>query len=443
MSPASSVNITELIGRYPLGPFQIRIIVLCGLVALLEGFDVLAVGAAAPAMAEPLHIAPNQMGFLFSAALFGLMLGAFGLGPIADRYGRRWVLIGATATFGVFTLCTAIAGTLQQVLLFRFFAGVGLGGAMPSFISLAAEYAPRSNREAVVGLLWTGVPLGGVMAGLLASRLIDAVGWQSLFYIGGVLPLALSIVLIRALPDSIEFLVMRGAASREIRDLLVRIIPTVNLPSGCQFVIDGEKTRGAPVWLLFSAGRARGTLLLWASYFVTFMILAISGSWTPNLLQRAGIEGSRSSVAVALFALGSVFGTPLAGFLVNRFAARRVLPAALVGGAVTFGGLGHAGQSVALVIVCLGLAGFFLGVASSGLIALGPLLYSTAMRSTGVGWAMGLGRLGAIVGPLALGLLISRGWEIGDTFAALGIPALCAALFTSLIAINRPRGRHL
>jgi len=438
MSVSSSVNVTELIGRYPLGPFQIRIIVLCSLVALLEGFDVLAMGAAAPAMAEPLHIAPNQIGFLFSAALFGLMLGAFGLGPIADRYGRRCVLIGATAAFGVFTLCTAIAGTLEQVLLFRFFAGVGLGGAMPSFISLAAEYTPQSNREVVVGLLWTGVPLGGVMAGLLASRLIDAVGWQSLFFIGGILPLGLSIVLIRAMPDSIEFLVMRKAANREIRDLLVRLSPAVNIPSDCQFFVNGEKSRGVPVWQLFSAGRACGTLLLWASYFVTFMILATSGAWTPNLLQRAGIEGARSSLAVALFALGSVFGTPLAGFLVSRFTARRVLPAALVGGALTFAAVGHAGQSIAFIVFCLGLAGFFLGVASSGLIALGPLLYSTAIRSTGVGWAMGLGRVGAIVGPLVIGLLVRRGWQIGDTFAALGIPALCAALFTRLIAINRP-----
>jgi MFS transporter, AAHS family, 4-hydroxybenzoate transporter len=440
MSASSSVNISELIDRYPLGPLQVRIIVLCGLAALLDGFDLLVIGAAAPAMAEPLHIAPNQIGILFSAALFGLMLGAFGLGPIADRYGRRCVLISSTITFGVFTLCTAIAGTLQQVLLFRFFAGIGLGGAMPSFISLAAEYTPRSNRQAVIGLLWTGFPLGGVMAGLLASRLIDAVGWQSLFYIGGVLPLGLSIVLIHALPDSIEFLVMRRAASREIRDLLVRISSTVNIASDCQFVIDGEKTPGVPVWQLFSAGRACGTVLLWASYFVTFLMLATSGAWTPTLLQRAGIEGSRSSVAVALFALGSVFGTPLAGFLVSRFAARRVLPAALIGSAITFGAVGHAGQRIALVIVCLGLAGFFLGIASSGLIGLAPLLYSTAIRSTGVGWAMGLGRLGAIVGPLAIGLLVSRGWQIGDTFAALGMPALCGALFTSVIDINRPRG---
>jgi MFS transporter, AAHS family, 4-hydroxybenzoate transporter len=437
MSAPFTVNIAELIDQRPLGRLQIRIIVLCGLVALLDGFDLLAIGVAAPAMAGPLHITPNQFGAVFSAALFGLMLGAFGLGPIADRYGRRCVLISATAAFGVFTLCTAGAATLQQILLFRFLAGVGLGGAMPSFISLAAEYTPRSKRQAMVGLLWTGFPLGGVMVGLLASRLIDAVGWQSLFYIGGILPLGLSMVLIRALPDSIEFLVIRGAAWHDIRDLLIRISPTVNIASGCQFVIDGEKNRDVKVWQLFSAGRACRTILLWASYFVTFMMLVTSAAWTPTLLQRAGIAGAQSSVAMALFALGSVFGTPLAGFLVSRFAARIVLPAALVGSAMTLGAVGHASQSITLVIVFLGLAGFFLGVASSGLIALAPLLYSTAIRSTGVGWAMGLGRLGSFVGPLAIGLLLNRGWQVGDSFVAIGAPALCGALFSSLIGINR------
>ena len=150
MSAPFTVNIAELIDQRPLGRLQIRIIVLCGLVALLDGFDLLAIGVAAPAMTGPLHITPNQFGAVLSAALFGLMLGAFGLGPIADRYGRRCVLISATTTFGVFTLCTAGAATLQQILLFRFLAGVGLGGAMPSFISLAAEYTPRSKRQAVV-----------------------------------------------------------------------------------------------------------------------------------------------------------------------------------------------------------------------------------------------------------------------------------------------------
>jgi MFS family permease len=300
MSASSSVNITELIDRRPLGRMQITIIVLCGLVALLDGFDLLAIGVAAPAMAGPLHIAPNQLGVVFSAALFGLMLGAFGLGPIADRYGRRYVLIGATATFGVFTLCTASAATLQQVLLFRFLAGVGLGGAMPSFISLAAEYTPRAQRQAVVGLLWTGFPLGGVMVGLLASRLVPAVGWQSLFYIGGILPLGLSIVLIRSLPDSIEFLVMRGAARPRIRYLLARINPTVDIASDCQFVSDGEKNRGRPVWQLFSAGRVGGTILLWASYFVYLHVVGDQRDLDTNVAsesrnrRRAIVDGNGS-----------------------------------------------------------------------------------------------------------------------------------------------------
>ena len=173
---------------------------------------------------------------------------------------------------------------------------------MPSFTSLAAEYTPRSNRQAVIGLLWTGFPLGGVMVGSLASRLIKAVGWQSLFYIGGILPLGLSVVLIRALPDSIEFLVMRGAARRDIRDLVMRICPTVDIASGCQFVIDDERTRGVPVSQLFSAGRAWGTILLWARYFINFLMLVISGVWTPTLLQKAGVNGTQSSVAIALYA---------------------------------------------------------------------------------------------------------------------------------------------
>jgi MFS family permease len=223
MSVSSSVNVTELIDRSPVGPLQIRIIVLCGLVALLDGFDLGTIGVAAPAMAGPLHIASNQFGAVFSASVLGLMLGGFVLGPIADRYGRRCVLIAAIATLGVFTLCTASATTLQQVLLFRFLTGVGLGGAMPSFISLAAEYTPRSSRQAVVGLL----------------------------------------------------------------------------------CINDEKTRGVAVRQLFSAGRARGTILLWASYFVTFMVLVTSAAWTPTLLQRTGINGVQSSIAMALFALGA------------------------------------------------------------------------------------------------------------------------------------------
>ena len=433
MSLTSALDVTELIDQRPLGALQIRIIVLCGLVALLDGFDLLAIGVAAPAMSKALQIPPNQLGTVLSSALFGLMLGALVLGPIADRFGRKLVLVGATLIFGAFTVCTAGAATWQQVVLYRFLAGFGLGGAMPSFISLTAEYTPRSYRQVVVGLLWTGFPLGGVIVGVVASRLIDAAGWQSLFYTGGIVPLVLSIILIAALPDSLEFLVSRGTQTRRIRELAIRINPTVNIGAGCRLITSEEKTRGEPVWYLFAGGQGYITGLLWASYFVTFLLLVTCAAWTPTLLRRAGIDGADSSLSVALFSFGSVIGTPLAGFLGNRFGAQRVLPLAFIASALTLAGVGEGSHNIGYTHLVLALAGFFLGIASSGLIALTPLLYSTPMRSTGAGWAMGIGRFGSFAGPLIIGLLVERGWQLTNSFIALGAAAVSAAVFTSLI----------
>lgn len=434
------INISELIDRQPVGRLQIRILILCGLVALLDGFDLLAIGVAAPAMTADLHIAPDELGALFSAALFGLMLGACTLGPIADRYGRRAVLIGATVLFGLFTLCTAGAMSFNQMLLFRFLAGVGLGGAMPSFISLAAEYMPRARRQEVIGLLWTGFPLGGAIVGLLASWLMAQASWRSLFAIGGTLPLVLAIALIFCLPESLEFLLLHEKSAARLRQILARINPSLKIAPAACFVIDGTHRRGAAIGQLFQDGRAATTLLLWASYFATFLLLITASAWTPALLHRAGIDTMQATLGVALFALGSVAGTPLAGFLITNFQARNLLPAALLVSAVALSAAGQIGLSLPLVLMCLALAGFCLGAASSGLIALAPLLYPTSIRSTGVGWAMGLGRFGSFIGPIAVGILVSRGWQMDDTFIALALPALAAALVTSQFDRHGSRG---
>jgi MFS transporter, AAHS family, 4-hydroxybenzoate transporter len=437
MSPPTVINVTDLIDRRPIAMFQITIVVLCSLVALLDGFDLLAIGVAGPSIAAALHIAPGKLGVVFSIALLGLMLGAFGCGPLADRFGRKRILVGATLAFGVFTLGTALAASVEQLLLYRFCAGIGLGGAMPSFISLASEYVPRAKRSAVVGLLWTGFPIGGALVGLVASRLIDAFGWQALFYIGGVLPLLLAGVLCLLLPESISFQVTRGAASHIIARLISRIDPAAVVPPEARFVVSDDRMPGATVPHLFRDGRAAGTGLLWASYFATFLMLVTNQVWAPTLLQRAGIDLVHSALAVAMLALGSVVGTSAAGFLVGRFGARAVLPVAFVASALTLGAVGYAASSIAQVITLQGLAGLFLGLGSSGLIALAAQFYPTAIRSTGVGWAMGLGRLGSFVGPLAVGVLVDRGWHIGSTFVALAAPALAAAFFTSMIGPGR------
>jgi len=433
MSPSTIIDVTELIDRRPLGAFQVMIVVLCALVALLDGFDLLAIGVAGPGIAATLHLAAGKLGAVFSTALLGLMSGAFAFGPLADRYGRKPALIGATASFGVFTLCTALSTSLEQLLLYRFLAGVGLGGAMPSLIGLASEYVPRARRSAVVGLMWAGFPLGGTLVGLLASWLIGAFGWQSLFYIGGVLPLMLAAVLGRLLPESIGFLVTNGAAPQQIARLVRRLDPLSPVLPDVRFVVSDERVPGAPVRHLFTQGRTAGTYLLWASYFATFSMLVTNQAWTPILLQGAGIDAAHAAFAVAIFAFGSVFGTLFAGVLVGRFGAPIVLPIGLLASALTLGTVGYASPSIVSVTWLEGLAGLFLGLASSGLIAFSALFYPTAIRSTGVGWAMGFGRLGSFVGPLAIGMLVGSDWRIGNTFVALAAPALVATLFTSIL----------
>jgi MFS transporter, AAHS family, 4-hydroxybenzoate transporter len=432
------VNLADLIDQQPISRLQIVVIVLCGLVALFDGFDLLVIGVAAPAMTKALHIAPKQFGSVLSAALLGLMVGAFCLGPIADRFGRRGVLIFATATFGFFTLLTGAVTNLEQLLCFRFLTGVGLGGAMPAFISLAAEYTPRSRRETVIALLWTGFPLGSVIAGLLASRLIDAFGWSTLFYIGGVFPILLSVVLFFSLPESFSYLIRAGAPRQSIQGLLPYVFPGVRISPAAQFAYPDE-AGGVSVINLFTQARGLKTVFLWLSYFGTFLVLVTNVIWTPTLLRVEGINVARSAIAVAGFAMGSVVGTPLWGFLSNRLPARALLPTALMGGTLSLVAIGFSVPSIELVIGFQILAGFFLGLGSSGLIAVAATFYPSAIRSAGTGWAMGVGRFGSFVGPLVVGAFVNRNWQIEAIFVALAAPIFSAAVFTVFIQLNCPK----
>jgi MFS transporter, AAHS family, 4-hydroxybenzoate transporter len=439
MEPDPEINVMEFIDAHGLSQTQIAIVVLCGLIAVFDGLDLQAIGLAAPALAAALHIAPRALGPVFSAALAGLALGAFGLGLAADRIGRRRVLIGSTVCFGVFTLCTAFASSMNTLLIIRFCTGLGLGGAMPSFISLGAEYIPRRLRATVVSALWAGFPIGGVIGGLLASSLIPQWGWPSIFWVGGTLPLLLAAVLWFVLPESIGFLVSRNASSRRIARLLERVCPGAHPRSQARFVLGEERAPGVPVRQLFRAGRAGGTLLLWASFFIVFMMLVTNSAWSPTLLHVEGIEVAQSAIAMATFNFGSVIGTSLAGWLISRLGVVGVLPLSCIGGALAIGSIGYAAHWVLLVTFLEGLFGLFLGCASSGLIVLAALFYPTAIRSTGVGWSMGMGRIGSFVGPLVVGILIGNSWPVAAVFVAVGAPALLAALTTALVGLRYGR----
>ena len=429
------LDVAALIETRPIGLAQRTVIALCAFVAMLDGLDLQSIGLAAPAMGGELHIAPQAFGPVFSAALAGLALGAFLFGPVADRAGRKRVLVGATFCFGFFTLATAYAGSLPELLACRFLAGVGLGGAMPSFISLASEYVPKARRAAVVSLLWAGFPLGGVVGGLLGSRIIPAYGWQSIFVVGGVLPILSSMLLAIALPESVSFLVATGKSEYRIGRTLRRIFPDVSTAGEIRFEFVKEIAPRATLPQLFRSGRAAVTLLLWASFFFAFMILVTNSSWSPILLRRVGIAAEQSALALALFNFGSLFGSAAAGMLLNRFGTLRVLPPTLTLGALAYATVGWSAPSLDAVMIAQGLFGLLLGCASSGLIALSAIYYPVAIRSTGVGWATGIGRLGSVAGPLAVGQMVGAQWDVPTIFLAVGGSVLIGAAASALMGL--------
>jgi MFS transporter, AAHS family, 4-hydroxybenzoate transporter len=429
-----TIDVGDLLDLQSLGWFRIRIIVLCSVVALLDGFDVQVIGIAAPSMAATLNIPIKAIGAVFSATLLGLSLGAMGLGMLSDRFGRKHVLTFATIVFGVFTICTACVTSFDQLLVMRFLAGVGLGGAMPSFIGMASDYAPRHRRGVIVGLLWTGFPVGGMVAGIVSTHLIGAFGWQSVFYAGGMVPILLAIVLASALPESLIFLVRSGVEQRRILGVLSRMHIEISAPEKVQFVARGFSP-ASPVELPFTDGRTRATMLLWACFFATFLMLITNAVWTPTLLQKAGLSVAGASLVLVAFNLGSIVGTSIAGLLIGPRGPRASLSAAFICCAIIFAYLGQLGVLSYLILPAQAAAGLCLGAGSSALIALSALLYPTSVRSTGVGWAMAVGRLGSFVGPLVISMFVSWNWPIGSIFLTFAIPALFTAICIACIRV--------
>lgn len=426
MCESITLDVKHVIDERALGPKQFALITLCAAVAFLDGMNLQSIGLAAPGMISTLHIAPQAFGAVFSSALVGIAIGAFALGPVADRFGSKRVLIATTLCFGVFTIGTALVSHLGQLIVCRLLAGLGLGGAMPSYISLVSEYVPGRLRATVVSALWAGFPLGGMIGGFLGSWIIPAFGWQSVFFVGGAVSLLLAASLAR-LPESLSYLTAHAKPAQVTRTLR-RMFPDIAFDSEARFTLwRGPKSGSAPIQL-FLASRAGGTLLLWVSFFFAFMILVTNSAWSPTLLHAEGMPLSRSAIALGVFNFGAIFGTVFAGWLLTSFGASVILPTTFLLSALSFWVVGYAAPAMAMVTLFQGLFGLFAGCASSGLLALAAVFYPAEMRSTGVGWAMALGRCGSFVGPLVVGALVGAHWSIESIFAALAASIMLGGL---------------
>jgi AAHS family 4-hydroxybenzoate transporter-like MFS transporter len=279
--------------------------------------------------------------------------------------------------------------------------------------------------------MWSAFPLGGMVGGLLNSYLVSRMGWQAIFYIGGVLPIFLAVALAFYLPESIKFLLARRGDAAAVRKIITRLRSPLVLPDS-HFVVDEERLPGASVKHLFTEGRLPGTLLLWVPFFMGFGILTVVTLWTPALLRLNGISPADTAFVVSFNGLGAFIGQSSAGRLMERFGILAVLfPAFLLGTAATVG-LGYGASSVALAATFIGLVGLFIGLGTAGAIALSALIYPTPIRSTGVGWGMAMGRFGQIVGPLIAGALLTNGWTADRIMIVIAGGGVIAAVFIVL-----------
>jgi AAHS family 4-hydroxybenzoate transporter-like MFS transporter len=422
MTTEATVNVPDLIDEQKVGSFQIRILVLCALAALLDGFAAQMIGYLAPSIAREMHLGPKALTPIFAWGLAGLMLGALTFGPAADRFGRKPVIVACTLFYGLITLATAKADSGAALAVFRFLAGMGFGGVMPNAIAMTAEYSPHRCRGTMVTIMFCGFPVGASIAGFATVPILNAFSWRGVFLLAGAMPLVLAPVLAVLLPESIRHLVIHGAEDSRVRRLLARISPQLVFEPGTKFVVCEERAAGVPVFHLFRQGRALATVLLWIGFFMSLIDIYFLASWLPTVFHNAGITLSLAVIATAIFQGGGVVASLALGFFVDRFGAFRSLTFTFFLGAVCVALLGYS-HAIAAILVCTFFAGCGIIGGQTGANALAASFYPTYIRSTGVGWALGIGRVGSIVGPILGGAMLSMHLPLTTIFLVGAVPA--------------------
>jgi AAHS family 4-hydroxybenzoate transporter-like MFS transporter len=432
----STLDVIAVIDERPISKLQVRVAVLCFCVLVVDGFDAQAIGYVAPSLARSMHLQPAQMGPVFTVGIVGMVLGSLLFGLFADRFGRKKGLLTSMALFGILTVAKGWAGSVDMLLTLQFLAGLGLGGAYPNAIALISEYAPSRSRNTVVTMSACGYLFGSSMGGFLAAVLIPLYGWPAVFQFGGALPILLAILAAAALPDSIRYLVLQGGASDRVAQLLHRIAPALAIPPNTTFLIPEMRTGGSRVAALFRDGRGPTTVLTWVTQFMNLMVAFFVFSWLPLLFKSAGIADQRAMLAATALPIGAMIGTLVWGRIIDRLPGPPVLACAALVYALFLSQVGSSTSSYALMVALVFLAGFGSG-SQSAFNSYVATLYPTTIRSTGVGWAIGVGRVGSMLGPLLGGAMIAAQWSLPTMFYAAAMPALIAA--AALFGMGRLR----
>ncbi|BCH57004.1 MFS transporter [Agrobacterium vitis] len=430
------IDVNETIDNSPFGGFQWTVVVLCAMLLIVDGYDVFVAGTVLPTLIAEWGLSKPQAGALQAWALFGMMFGALVFGPLADRIGRKKGIAISFLLFTISTLLTGFATSPDQFKVFRFIAGLGCGGLMPNTVALMNEYAPKRLRSTMVALMFSGYSVGGMVAAGLGIGLIPHYGWQPMFFVAAA-PLLLLPLILWQLPESIGFLVRQGHQEKAKR-IYAKLYPQARLGEGDALVLTEAKGASASVAELFRHQRALGTLMLWVAFFCCLLLVYLLSSWLPKVLQEAGYAEKASLLSLFSLNFGGMAGAIIGGWLGDRFGLPKIVVGFFVAAAVSIALIGYNPPSALLFLMV-----FVAGAATIGtqilLYASVAQLYHLSIRSTGLGWASGVGRIGAIVGPTLGGVLLAQQLPLQQNFLIFAIPAAVAALAMVVFAASNAR----
>ncbi|PXY23762.1 MFS transporter [Prauserella coralliicola] len=430
------MSVRDSVDRSGMSGFQIRVVAICLVINLVDGFDILVMSFAAPGVAGEWALTDSQVGVLLSSGLVGMALGSAVLAPLADRIGRR------PLTLVCLVLCTAgmaLAGFSNGFAMLagcRLLTGLGIGGMVASLPVVIAEYTPQRLRGTMIALYGTGLPIGGVLGGAVAKLVVTEYGWRATFLVGAVLTLVMVFVVAAAMPESLDYLISRrpaGALSKVNRLLERMRLPAVDVLSDPE---PGERRVKVATLLTNDATR---TVLLWISYFVMMAGFYFAASWTPLLLQQSGSSAQQGMNAGLLLNLGGIAGTLLFGLLALKVRLRVLTVGCFLAAGISYLAMSLFLGSAAAALIAAVAVGMFINASGNGLNSIAPGIYAAQVRATGVGWAMAFGRVGALTAPMLAGLLLDNSWSPRSLFGFLVVPLVAAAV--AVFVITMPQGR--
>ncbi len=425
--------------RQRIGALQLRVAILCGFAQMFDGYDINAIGMAAPSLSHAWNAPPATFATAFVMSNVGVMVGALASGPTGDRLGRKPVILASLLLLGIFSFATAYAGSIPMLAFLRFMTGIGIGALMPSTVALASDYAPERLRAGVTMWVFAGNPLGGFLGGQLIAQLLPIFGWQVIFHIGGVLPLLLFPALLIWLPESPRFLLARGNRTQAALRIYAAtgIDPAAASARGAPHHVD--VARGNTVAALFSDGYAFRTILFWIMFFASLLSLYLIGFWLPTVLHLEGLTPADAVFASSLYSAGGALSVLALGPLVTRVGLERVLTTCLACGIIVIAAVALGQLPYLLLLALVFTMGVCVVGGQLGANGLSAAKYPARMRTTGVGWALGIGRLGGIVGPGLGGFLLAQGWQPPHILLCACITAALAALCVVLLQLPAAR----